>query len=205
MKRLGLFAAAVLAAALFLTGTVFAAEIDPVERSLYPDTGFKVTYKGIKYVKPNGEFLKDSWLFIGQQAWCFDGDGLMATGVRVVNGKEWNLSYEGKAAPMDAIKAASQLQNASPAAGAAKAPEAAKAPASNSLRAPASSDSAKAPASSDSAKAPASPDPANAPASSPSAKTPAAAAPKAEVSSNTAALTPEAPTASNGAAAAPVN
>ena len=186
MRIKGLFAAAIIAAAFFMTGTLYAAEIDPVERSLYPDTGFKVTYKGIKYVKPNGEFLKDSWLLIGQQAWCFDGDGLMATGVRVVNGLEWNLSYEGKAAPLNALQAApGQTKAASPAAGSPKAPETAKAPATNSV------------------KAPETPGAASAPALSPSAKAPEAEAAKTGASANTLPAAPDTAVSSNTAAAAP--
>ncbi len=201
MKRMSRFAAILMAAILvFGNGSLMASEINPVERSLYPDTGFKVTYKGVKYVKPNGEFLKDSWLIIGPQAWCFDGDGIMATGVRVVNGKEWTLTLEGAAAPLDAYKATLMQagMRATAAPGAPTAPTAT--PAIGAPTAPATPVMAPAnvaPATPGASTAPATPGAPATPASAPAASAPAASAP--------ATTTPATAVSANTANAAPTN
>lgn len=71
------------------------AMIDPAAVAISNSGGFVVADKGIKYMMPGGKYLTGSWLFIGSQTWCFDDEGYMIVGRRIVDSKLWNLTYEG--------------------------------------------------------------------------------------------------------------
>ena len=91
----------IIIAACNVTG-VLADDVVPLSPGAMSSPGFTMTDKGIKYLKPDGNFLTDSWLFIGAQAWCFDSDGIMVTGKRIIDGRQWFLTYEGGFLPYDA-------------------------------------------------------------------------------------------------------
>ena len=69
--------------------------IDPATVAISNTGGFVVTNKGIMYRMPGGRDLKSSWLFIGSQIWCFDDEGYMIVGRRIIDSKLWNMTYEG--------------------------------------------------------------------------------------------------------------
>ncbi len=69
--------------------------IDPATVAISNTGGFVVTNKGIMYMMPGGSYLKSSWLFIGSQIWCFDDEGYMIVGRRIIDSKLWNMTYEG--------------------------------------------------------------------------------------------------------------
>ena len=71
------------------------AMIDPATVAISNTGGFVVTNKGIMYMMPGGSYLKSSWLFIGSQIWCFDDEGYMIVGRRIIDSKLWNMTYEG--------------------------------------------------------------------------------------------------------------
>ena len=79
----------------------YAANIDPLNYSAHSSIGFKYMNGGIKYIQPNGTLLTNAWVQVGNQKWCFDGNGNMLMGFYVVDNHMWGLTYDGVATLMD--------------------------------------------------------------------------------------------------------
>lgn len=82
--------------------TAYAADpIDPLSYSAHTSIGFKFINDGIKYIQPNGQYLKNAWVQVGNQKWCFDSNGNMLLGFYVIDNHLWGLTYEGVVTLMD--------------------------------------------------------------------------------------------------------
>ncbi len=102
-----IFSVVLITATMGAGGTAFAAaptapaRVDPLAYSAHTSIGFKFINDGIKYIQPNGQYLKNAWISVGNQKWCFDGNGNMLLGFYVIDNHLWGLTYEGTATLMD--------------------------------------------------------------------------------------------------------
>ena len=99
-----IFSVVLITAAMGAGGTAFAAaapKVDPLAYSAHTSIGFKFINDGIKYIQPNGQYIKNAWISVGNQKWCFDGNGNMLLGFYVIDNHLCGLTYEGTATLMD--------------------------------------------------------------------------------------------------------